>query len=159
MRRTYEIGAEPRGHTYNDLLYRSFPWCAELLLVVVPLAGGADPLLPGGRAVLEELAPFLRTVTDEREWPGTRLEGGATGRVHRYTLHPEVLDVLARATDRLYGWTPPSLPQDIALIRGDGEPFLATVTLEAWASLSLEPEEHAQLASDLPELALRDLWG
>src|SRR6266511_5656635 len=46
LRRTFEIGSEPRGRTYNDFLYLAFPWCAELWLVVVPLPGSGDPLLP-----------------------------------------------------------------------------------------------------------------
>ena len=156
MRKTLEIASEPRGRTYSDLLYRAFPWCAQLTLVVVPLPGGADPLLPGGRRVLAELETYLISATDESEWPGTRLEGGATGRVHRYRLHPEVLDIVTAATDHLYGWCPPDLPQDLALLRGDGSPFLATVTQDQWAALTLDDEERAALG-DL-DLTLRDLW-
>ncbi|MBI2325150.1 MAG: hypothetical protein HYU87_09355 [Chloroflexi bacterium] len=159
MRRTFEIGSEPRGRTYDDLLYRAFPWCAELWLVVVPLPGGGDPLLPRAHGVLRELEPYQTGVTDQREWPGTHLEGGATGRVHRFRLHPEVLDVLAGATDRLYAWRHPELPQDLALVRGDGTPFLATVTNEGWAALTLDDDERQVLSGDLPELGLRDLWG
>lgn len=157
MRRTYEIGAEPRGRTYTDLLYRSFPWCAELVLVVVPLPGGGDPLLPRARDVLRDLEPYLTSVGEDREWPGTRLESG-TGQVHRYRLHPEVLDVLDRSADRLYAWRHPELPQDLALVRGDGSPFLTTVTNEDWAALTLDDEERAVLTGELPELGLRDLW-
>lgn len=156
MRKTFEIGTEPRGHTYRDLLYRALPWCAELLLVVVPLPGAGDPLLSGGRRILEELEPFLTKESDERDWPGTQLEGGATGHVYRYRLSPPVLDVVAEATDHLYGWCPPDLPQDIALVHGDGEPFLATVTAERWAALTIDEDERAAI-SDI-ELALRDLW-
>ncbi len=155
-RRTLEIGNEPRGDAYHDLIYRAFPWCAELVLVVVPLPGGDDPLLGSGRRVLAELEPFLISATDEAEWPGTRLDGGATGRIHRYRLHPEALDVVATATDHLYGWCPPALPQDIALLRGDGSPFLATVTQEGWAALTIDDAEEAALA-DL-DLGLRGLW-
>jgi hypothetical protein len=156
MRRTLEISNEPRGNGYSDLLYRAFPWCAELLLVVVPLEGGADPLLGDGRRVLAEFEPHLVSITDETAWPGTQLDGGGTGRVHRYRLHPEVLDVATAATDHLYGWRPPDLPQDLALLRGDGSPFLATVTQEGWAALTLDDEERAAL-EDLG-LGLRDLW-
>ncbi len=156
MKRTLEIGNEPRGRSYSDLLYRAFPWCAELLLVVVPVPGGADPLLPGARRVLAELEAHLISATDQSEWPGTHLEGGATGRVQRFRLHPEVLDVAAAATDHLYGWCPPELPQDIALLRGDGSPFLSTVTQEQWAALTVDDEERAAL-EDLG-LGLRDLW-
>lgn len=156
MRKTLEVESEPRGRVYSDLLYRAFPWCAELVLVVVPLPGGVDPLLPGGRRVLAELEVHLISATDETEWPGTRLDGGMCGRVHRYRLRPEVLDVVTAATDHLYGWSPPRLPQDIALVRGDGAPFLATVTQEQWAALTLDDEERAALA-DL-DITLRDLW-
>lgn len=158
MRRTLEIATEPRGRTYETLLYRAFRWCAELWLVVVPLPGGADPLLPAGRKVLTDLEPHLASLTDEPEWPGTRLEGGGTGLVHRYRLHPDVLDVVAAATDRLYAWRPPELPQDLALVRGDGTPFLATVAAEEWAALALDDEERDVLGGELPELGLRDVW-
>lgn len=158
MRRTFEIAAEPRGHTYNDLLYRSFPWCAELWLVVVPISGGGDALLPTGRDVLRELEPYLRSADEAGEWPGTRLEAGATARVHRYALRPPVLDVVAGATDRLYAWRHPELPQDLALVRADGTPFLATVTNEAWAGLTLDDDERQIFGGTLPELGLRDLW-
>ncbi len=156
MRKTLEIANEPRARAYSELLYRAFPWCAQLLLVVLPLPGGGDPLLATGHRVLAELEPYLASAGDEREWPGTQLEGDARGRVYRYRLHPEVLDVVAGATDHLYGWCPPALPQDLALLRGDGSPFLSSVTQEAWAALTVDEEERAAL-EDL-DLGLRDLW-
>lgn len=156
MRKTWEIGNEPRGGAYSDLLYRSFPWCAELVLVVVPLPGGIDPLLAEGIGIIGDLEPHLVSVTDETSWPGTDLAGAGTGRVHRYRLHPEVLDTVAAATDHLYGWCPPQLPQDLAILRGDGSPFLVTVTQESWSALTIDDEERAALA-DLG-LELRDLW-
>jgi hypothetical protein len=156
VRRTFEIGEEPGGRIYHDLLYRAFPWCAQLLVVVVPLPDGGDPLLPGARRVLAELEPYLVSVADESDWPGTHLDGGATARVHRYRLHPETLDIATAATDRLYGWGPPELPQDIAFVRGDGTPFLATVTQERWAAVTLDEDERGALA-DL-DLELRDMW-
>lgn len=155
-RRTFEIAVEPRGGTYHDLIYRSFPWCAELVLVTVPLEGG-DPLLPDGRRVLTELEPFRRSTTMGPAWPGTRLGGDGVGQVHRYQVEPPLLDVVATATDHLYGWRPPALPQDIALLRGDGSPFLVTVTQQEWAALELDPDEEAAL-HDL-DLGLRPLWG
>ncbi len=156
MRKALEVGIEPSGRTYHDLLYRALPWTAELLLVVVPLPGGGDPLLPAGRKLLEDLAPYCTKESDERDWPGTQLEGDARGRVYRYRVVPDVLDIVAEATDHLYGWCPPDLPQDIALVHGDGEPFLASVTQERWAALTIDDEESAAL-SDL-DLGLRDLW-
>lgn len=108
--------------------------------------------------MLRELEPYVVSASDERGWPGTRLDEG-TGRVHRYRLHPEVLDVVAAATEHLYGWRHPDLPQDIALVRGDGSPFLTTVTNEKWGSLALDEDERRTLDGELPELCLRDLWG
>jgi hypothetical protein len=157
VRKTFEIANEPRGRVYSDLIYRALPFCAELLLVVVRLEDGADPLLPAGRRILEELAPFLTSEGDERAWPGTELDADATGHVYHYRLSPPVLDVIAEATDHLYGWCPPDLPQDIALLHGDGEPFLVTVTQEGWGALTIDDEESAAL-SDI-DLGLRDLWG
>lgn len=158
VRRAFEIASEPRGRVYEALLYRSFAWCAELRVVVVPLPDGGDPLTPPAHAVLRSLEPHLVAVSDEQEWPGTKLEGGSTGRVHRYRLHPEVLDVMTAAADRLYAWRPPALPQDPALVRADGTPFLATVTGEEWAALTLDDEEREVVAANIPELGLRALW-
>lgn len=155
-RRTFEIAVEPRGRTYHDLMYRSFPWCAELVLVTIPLDGG-DPLLPDGRRVLAELEPFLRGTTAETAWPGTHLDGDGVGEVRRYRLEPALLDVITSATDHLYGWRPPALPQDIALLRGDGSPFLVSVTQQEWAALELDPDEEVTFR-DL-DLALRPVWG
>jgi len=155
VRTTSELGAEPRGPGYSDLLYRAFPWCAALSFVVPALAAG-EPLLRSGQLVIRELEPYLVSATDETEWPGTHLDGGATARVYRYRLHPEVLDVVAGATDHLFGWRPPQLPQDIALYHADGTPFLATVTQEEWAALTIDEAERAALA-DL-DLELRPLW-
>ncbi len=156
VRRTLELGTEPRGRTYGELLYRAFPYCSEVLVVVVPLPDGTTALMPSGERVLAELEPHLVSAADAGEWPGTRLEGTATARVHRYRLQPDAIDVLAGATDHLFGWRPPELPQDIALLRGDGSPFLATVTQEGWAALTLDDGERAALA-DL-DLDLRDPW-
>lgn len=156
-RRSFEVASEPRGRAYADLLYRAYPWCAELLLVLVPLPDGSDPLLPRGRAVMADLEPHLLSSAATREWPATRLDGDARGIVHRYRLDPALLDVVTSASDRLYAWTPPELPQDVALLRRDGTPFLATVTHERWAALELSDEEEHALG-DLG-LDLRPLWG
>ena len=156
LRTTLEITKEPRDHAYGDLFYRALPWCAGISLVVAPLPGGGDPLLPGGRAVIRDLQPHLLSETDESDWPGTKLEDGRTARVYRYRLHPEVLDVVTAATDHLYGWRLPELPEDIALHRGDGSVFLATVTREEWAALTLDDDERDALA-DL-DLGLRSPW-
>lgn len=155
-RRTFEIAVEPRGPAYQELFYRALPWCAELLLVTVPLPDGADPLLPGGRRLVATLEPYLLRASLEREWPGTRLGGDAVGEVRRYRLEPPLLDVVTSVTDGLYGWRPPALPQDIALLRGDGSPFLVTVTEQGWAALELGPDEEAAVR-DL-DIALRPLW-
>ena len=156
MRTTLEIETEPRGQSYVALIYRAFPWCAVMSFVVAPLPDGGDPLLATGHAAIRELEPHLISSSEENEWPGTRLDAGRTARVYRYRLHPEGLGLMTAATDHLYGWRLPHLPEDIALLRADGSPFLVTVTRDEWAALTLDEAERDALAEI--DLGLRSLW-
>ena len=142
---------EPKGDTYRRLLVSSLEYCNVFLLV----DRGYPEFDESAKGLLERLQPFLIGRTEESEWPGTKLLN-STATVHRFRLTPESVTVLGDATDRLYSWEQPELPEDLSLIRFDGSPWLVTIAHERDSYLTLSPEEKAQLLIEIPDLRLSD---
>jgi hypothetical protein len=142
------VDLEPTGDTYAALLEVASRWCATALVVVrdrVELSASAA-------ALVTTLEPFLVERRTANSWPGTvLLDGAAT--VLKYRLDPAVVSALAGATSRLFGWQQPALPEDLCLLREDGDPWLVTIAHEGDAYVVLEPAELEALRSELPDLA------
>jgi hypothetical protein len=66
----YNILREPTGSQYNSLLDYALKECKFFLLVT---DRDNKQLSPLGKAVLNELAPFLYRMEMKSEWPGTVL--------------------------------------------------------------------------------------
>ncbi len=142
---------EPQGDLYLKLIEYATTQCDVALLVVrhsVLLA----PLDPEGERVLEQLEPFLKRKAELSEWPGTELLGH-TALVHYYNLEPQCVQILKQATDALYSWVQPRLPEDLCFLRSDGEPWLVSIAHERDAYLYLSEEEKLRLLSALPLIA------
>ncbi len=136
---------EPAGNLYLDLVDYATSQC-EIALLVVQSTLHLDP---GGKWVLDQLAPFLNQKMESSEWPGTRLFG-KTAWVYHYNLGPECAAVLKRTTGALFDWTQPKLPEDLCFLRGDGEPWLVSIAHERDAFLYLSEEEKLRLFDALP---------
>jgi hypothetical protein len=86
------------------------------------------------------------------EWPGTKLLSG-TARVYSFDFDNDVAGLLRRAASGLFDWQQPLLPEDLALLRDDGSPWLTTIAHEHDAFLSLSEDEIGKLAVECGELA------
>ncbi len=140
----FSLLAEPVGEFYYSLLDFALTECRVALLVL------RNPELEdAGQEVLRQLEGFVRSVTQTDEWPGTRAVGW-TATVLRYNYVPACAEVLKRATDSLYGWAQPELPEDLCLLRSDDDPWLVTITDETDGYLCLSSAEKARLVGALP---------
>jgi hypothetical protein len=93
------------------------------------------------------------------EWPGTTLYEGETALVDEYSLTWDSAEVLADAADRLYAWVQPTLPEDLSILRSDGEAWLVSIGHEKEAFLCLTAEEYNLLreqSSILDPMLVRD---
>jgi len=104
-----------------------------------------------GRAVLAKLAPYLLDVTHRSAWPGTRLLDD-TAAVHRFRFNFASAEIVKDAATRLYDWVQPELPEDLCILRGEGTPWLVTITHEKYSCLYLNEEEYEQFGRTVPTL-------
>jgi hypothetical protein len=65
------------------------------------------------------------------------------------------MSVLIEASEGLFSWTQPELPEDLCLFRKDGEPWLVTIAHEKDGYLVLSPNESAALTESIPTLSLQ----
>lgn len=150
--RTYDIGCEPTGDTYVRLLEAGLEFCPMCLLVVRP----HEELSRAGLELLAALRPYELSIKTTDSWPGTKLIGADnTAHVHCIALNQSTLDLLERATDRLYAWQHPELPEDLCLLRADASPWLTTIAHEHDAYLTLCRTEATYVAQHVPDLSLR----
>ncbi len=144
------LHAEPKGNLYRDLIRYAVVDCKMALLVVHKTM----PLERSGQEVLAQLEAFLMQKVESSEWPGTRLFG-KTAWVFRYHFQLESAEILVGATDALYRWRQPSLPEDLCLLRADETPWLVSIAHERDGYLDLSQNEKDRLFDALP--ALRSL--
>jgi hypothetical protein len=147
--RRYWFTEEPQGESYAGLITLGLQFADRILLVVRPNLGLAD----SATAVLERFRQWRVSSQAKTEWPGTKLYEGETARVDEYSLAWESAEVLTHAADRLYAWVQPSLPEDLSLLRSDGEPWLMTIADEKEAFLFLTSEEYHQVREQSPIVA------
>jgi hypothetical protein len=109
------------------------------------------PLSQGASAVLRELEPFLIEKKEASQWPGTILTT-SVALVFRYLLCTLSASVLKNATDHLYGWAQPDLPEDLCLVGEAGAPFLTTISHEEESYFHLSAKEREDLVRAIPEI-------
>jgi len=136
-RKTYDLIDEPVGADYDALLDCALTQCATFVLAVPRDSGD-----PAAREVLDELAPHLGSTSD-----------ASTVSIHRYMLNRESVATLKAAARGLYAWRQPKLPQDLALLRADGSPWLVSIAAEQLGYLELTPFEKLLLGRAAPGLA------
>jgi hypothetical protein len=145
--RAHDLLIEPAGTLYHGLIDFALSCCPLALLVVRPEMELAD----GGRRVLASLDPFLESRVKSSRWPGTELFDGEA-ELFYFRLEPGSAELLKAATDRLYGWCQPDLPEDLCFLHADREPWLATISHENDGFFRLGDWERARLLHALPAL-------
>jgi hypothetical protein len=147
MKKFFNLIAQPRENIYRGLIECATVECKSALLVVRVTSS----LSQRGKNLLTELNPYLQEKQEVSEWPGTKLLG-STAWVFRYYLGPECSMVLQHATDALYDWMQPDLPEDLCLIRENGEPWLISIAHERDGYFELYPNEKTRLVEALPSI-------
>ena len=148
-RDVYNLIDEPMGATYRQLLNVSTKFCDTFLLVFRHTIEVSE----SATRAIEDLKPFLISQAEESEWPGTRLfEQTAT--VFRFALTQQSIDMIGEIAHSLYSWMQPQLPEDLCLMRFDGEPWLITIAHENDGYFVLSPEEKVALVMSVPELVI-----
>ncbi|MBX3128286.1 MAG: hypothetical protein KF718_16295 [Polyangiaceae bacterium] len=59
----------------------------------------------------------------------------------------KLVEILVRASDSLYGWQQPQLPEDLAFLRTDGSTVLGTVAHEEDGWLELADQEYSSIVA------------
>jgi hypothetical protein len=159
-RATFDLLAEPIGDLYRELLDFAVGECRTALLVVHK----SPPLVRQGLDLLSRLKPFLTSKAESKVWPGTGSPDMADhefmvsiepSSVYRYAYGRQCAGLLKQATDRLYAWLQPELPEDLCLLRADGSEWLVTIAHEHVSYLCLSSEEHSRLVKAVPQIGPR----
>lgn len=149
-RAVYNLLDDVKGEGYVQLLHHALSECDSFILIIrhsIDVNATAE-------AVLNRLEPSLISSEESSEWPGTKLLD-STALVNKYKLSPNTAADLAEVADGLFSWCQPELPEDLCLIRKDGDPWLVTIAHEEDAYMVLSPEESAALTENIPTLSLR----
>jgi len=144
----YLITAEPRGDQLKQLFEAAAEVCNRFLVVRTDM-----PLRAEGTALLTRLRPMLLTEEETDTYPGGILPWG-TLTVLTYELTPRVLELATKATDRLFDWLEPDLPNDPCFLR-DGDPWMITMASDREAILVLSDGERDRVLNSVRGLRLR----
>ena len=93
------------------------------------------------------------------EWPGSKIIGEGTAVRMLYRVDSVSLERILRATDSLFEWVNPQLPEDLHFLRADGSTVMGSIAQEdyVWLMLS-EAEMNAVLRAAPPELRSALTW-
>jgi hypothetical protein len=147
---------EPRGEIYRGMIAVLATMAQRALLIERILHTSDGTLLgnlsPEGKRLRQRLDPWCAGEEQRSEWPGTRLLGRATVLVREYTLSSEVILALQSAVDGLYEWQG-GLPEDLALLREDGEALMFGIAHEEDGCVLLQAGERDRLIRECPGIA------
>ena len=98
-------------------------------------------LTPRAAGLLAALEPYLIRIEQVEEWPGTRLVGGRTSLRYLYRLTPSSLNLALEASNDIFEWVNPNLPEDIHFLRQDGSTVLGSIAQEDAVWLDIGDDE------------------
>jgi hypothetical protein len=105
-----------------------------------------------GALLLEQLTPYVLSVTVTKETPGSSLTMPVD--LHRYRLNGIAVDALLQASNRLYEWQEPELPNDLHFMAGD-RACLVVLSDERLGYFTMSPEDEESLRRAMPWLEVR----
>ena len=108
-----------------------------------------------GQRALDSLGPFVEEKVKSARWPGTEFLN-AEADLFYCRLSSKSAQLIKGATDHLYGWCHPHLPEDLCLLRADREPWLVTIAHEHDGYLVLTDLEKQHLQLLLPTLSVAE---
>jgi hypothetical protein len=148
MLHTFDFIEEPRGDLLHCLINAAARLSDSVMIVLRDDLG----LNEKGRALLSRLEPSLLERQRRASWPGTTLVDGEATTL-RFALNAEVVGEILAASNGLFEWQQPALPEDLSLLRSDGTAVLASIAHERDAYLEVSDAEYRSLVEEVPELA------
>jgi hypothetical protein len=152
VRIVYNLTERAQGDLYSSLLRTAAGMAATFGVII---RSPHVQLSRRAHALLDSLAPYRVSADAVTSWPGTQLVGGRVSQRHLFRLVPESLEELLRATDDLFMWVNPLLPEDLHFLRADGSTVLGSVAQEEDAWLELDEAELQHLHDPALSHALR----
>ncbi len=146
-----DIQAEPRGREYE-----------QLLRILGPIGSKATLVIRSWKLLDSAAIHFIRLLDDHdlkkrhvSAWPGTQLKG-STAELLEFDFR-SALPLLLKSCGNLYSWIHPSLPEDLAVYRMNGEVCLLSCSHEQFSELHITKDETRQLLNSLPSIQLEPL--
>jgi hypothetical protein len=145
----YDLEAEPSLALYHGLIDFALECCPLALLVLRPELELAE----AGQEVLGSLDPYVEERVKSTRWPGTEIFG-AQADVFYFRLEAGSAKVLREATDHLFGWRQPDLPEDLCFLREGRTPWLVTISHERDGYFVFNEVEVREIVQALPDLKI-----
>lgn len=149
MKNIYNLWEEPTNEIYKRLIIFSLKSCDKFQYVVPHHISQNRSI----QEIIKKFEEFQISVTEKSEWPGTKLLRG-TATVYQYRLNKESIIFLINSVNSLYSWVQPDFPEDLCLLRDNGDPWLVTISYEKDSYFELTLDEKRELAEAIPELVL-----
>jgi hypothetical protein len=147
----FDLMREPRGDVLSKLLDVAIEACDRFTVERSDMV-----MSPRGAEVYRRLQPFLLSQAVVSETPGSIYVPPDTVTLRTYSLDAEAAEVIREATDKLYGWVEPDLPQDLCFLRGSA-PWLVNHAADEASCLVVSDDEAAAIEKAVPGLSLQKL--
>lgn len=147
----YDFVEVPKGKMYHDLLNCAPNFSSEFLLVLRPSISVDE----SANALIAALNPFLISKFELDQWPGTKLLEEVAS-VYKFKVCAPAIEVLRGASDSLFDWQQPRLPEDLCFLRATGAPWLVTIAHEEDAYFEMSPDEKENLENAVNGLQLNE---
>jgi hypothetical protein len=108
-------------------------------------------LSESGRVIVARIGPRLLARKPGAPCPWNELLEPYTFLLH-FKLDDVIVEEVLRASDGLYGWQQPSLPEDLALLRDDGSTILGSIAQHHDSWLEVTYQEFESIVRAIPPL-------
>ena len=141
-RKFYTFNSEPNEKTYEYLIDYAVEKnkCKFVFLIV----RNNTTLNKSGLYALKLLTPYLETIQEVSEWPGTKLYEH-TAKLYKYKFRVGLTERIKELSTGFYDWVHPDLPEDLSLMVTEELPWLFTIAHEKDAVLCLTEDEENEL--------------
>lgn len=146
-KKVYNIGFEPKGHLYYELIDFIKVFCDKFLLVERQTISFDLT----AKNIIRDLNDYIVEEIKSNQWPGTILLNEEAW-VRTYKLNSETEKIIKQATNRLFEWKQPRLLEDLCFLRFDGTSLLTSISHEEDAFFELFDNEKIVLFEKFPKL-------
>jgi hypothetical protein len=145
-RKMFDFMMEPEGKILESLLL----WAAGIARTCGFVVRSKFPTSTKAVRLAAELRPCLEISREVSYWPGTELRGKQRAISYEYAYSMSVAHSLLDAEQKLYSWIAPEMPEDLYLLRDNGELLLGSIAHEREAWLALDDNELVGLERSVP---------